>query len=727
MPGGWGSAKNKIRIGVFWDGIQYNSDKSQARITDPRIAIDRGVNIDDSSNSLSWSGGAVTDGSDSNINVDGSGEKRIKNVSGQWQTLSYTDTTTVSFSAEFAGVNYAGGTLYASKSVTFPKRAVSKPDAPSGLSMSGSESSRTFTWTITSTTAAPVVSTTVYRSINDEAFLNVATVNSPTTTITVTDLPVNSKIVYRFFTKNAAGESTGYVDSEAIYTTPTAPSNVSAVKLADGTIQVSYDDSSAYETGFKIQDSPDGSTWSDAVASTTDRPWIHTSPNTSVTHRYRVQAIAPGGLVSAWSNTSNVIQLLAKPNAPTNLGPTGARPPSEALTLSYTHNPTDSSPQTQRNIQYQFSSNGGASWSAWTDLVTSSTSSQTYTVAAGTFGVGLLKWRVRTKGLHVDWSDYSAESVVPLTTRPTTTILEPTSPFHSSRLVVELGYADSYSAQSSATVRVYNDDTNVLLFSRVESGPVLEFDFSGHPLPEGNYRIEASTTNGAGLSSEIVSEVVEVEYPPPATPDVFATAWDEVAGSLTISTSNAAGDGTTTVDTVSQTLYRVVDGVREPIATFDPDASFLDETPVTSGPSYVLVAWSAEGASAEYAFTVDPDPGVQRWVYLNKPSVRARFRAGIQRKRSASLAQSVSNYAGRAEAVSTYGEAVTEGSSFSMVLLLAEGTDWMQLRKVVLTPGDAIVRTPDGLRFWAAVPTTEATDSDLIYQQATLQLVHVGQ
>ena len=45
MAGGWGSAKNSIRIGVFWDGVEYNSDKSQARITDPRIAIDRGVNI----------------------------------------------------------------------------------------------------------------------------------------------------------------------------------------------------------------------------------------------------------------------------------------------------------------------------------------------------------------------------------------------------------------------------------------------------------------------------------------------------------------------------------------------------------------------------------------------------------------------------------------------------------------------------------------------------------
>ena len=64
MAGGWGSKKNGIRIGAFWDGIQISGDGSQARITDPRIAIDRDVNIVDSDNNLSWSGGAVTDGSD---------------------------------------------------------------------------------------------------------------------------------------------------------------------------------------------------------------------------------------------------------------------------------------------------------------------------------------------------------------------------------------------------------------------------------------------------------------------------------------------------------------------------------------------------------------------------------------------------------------------------------------------------------------------------------------
>lgn len=726
MPGGWGSSKNGVRIGVFWDGVEYNGDKSQARITDARITIDRNVNINDSANNLSWSGGAVTDGSDANINVDGSGEKRIKNVSAQWQDLSYTATTTAHFEASFSGVNYAGGTLTADKTVTFSKRPISIPAAPSALGVSGAGSSRTFNWTLTNTTAAPVATTELYRSLNDGAFLNVGSVAYPTASVTVSGLPDNSKIIYRFYTRNSAGQSTTYVQSAAIYTTPAAPSGLAAAKQGDGSIKVTGSDNSAHETGFQIQDSPDGATWADAVASTPSLPWVQVSPNTAVTHRYRARALGPEGLTSVWSNVSNIVQLLAAPNAPTNLGPTSAKPPTEEFTLSWSHNPVDSSPQTQRNVSYVFSTDGGATWSAAADLFSDGASVQSYAVAAGTFGPGLLKWKARTKGLHADWSPFSAESVVPLTPRPTTTILGPASPLNSSRLVVELGYADDYSAQSSATVRVYNDTTNALLLSRAESGARLEFDFSDTPLLEGTYRIEASTTNGAGLSSVVVTSTLVIEYLPPVAPEVFSTAWDEASGSLSLSTTNPPGDGVVTVDTVAQALYRVIDGVRELAATFDPDASYLDETPVTNGPEYVLVAWSADGATTELSFAVDPEPLVQRWVYLNKPSARARFRAGVQRKRSASLAQSVDNYAGRPEAVSTYGEAVREGSDFSMVLLLAEGTDWSQIRRVVLTPGDAVVRTPDGLRFYASIPSSDATDSDLVYQQASITVVHVG-
>ncbi len=121
MAGKWGSSKNGIAVGFFYDSIQLNAAGTQARIVGGRIRIRRGVNIVDSTNSLSWSGGAVNDGSSSNLNLNGSGDKTIKSVTGQWQTLSTTSPAVkASASVSLSGVNYAGGTLTVSVTVTYP-------------------------------------------------------------------------------------------------------------------------------------------------------------------------------------------------------------------------------------------------------------------------------------------------------------------------------------------------------------------------------------------------------------------------------------------------------------------------------------------------------------------------------------------------------------------------------------------------------------------------------
>ena len=120
MAGAWGGKKNGIRIGFFYDSIEMNTAGTAARIKGGRIRIDRDVNIYDSSNNLSWSGGAVPDGSSSNLNCNGSGAKTLKSVSGSWVTLSTTNKVKSSVNASLSGINYAGGTLGVSVTVTYP-------------------------------------------------------------------------------------------------------------------------------------------------------------------------------------------------------------------------------------------------------------------------------------------------------------------------------------------------------------------------------------------------------------------------------------------------------------------------------------------------------------------------------------------------------------------------------------------------------------------------------
>ena len=227
MAGGWGSKKNGIRIGAFWDGIQISGDGSQARITDPRVAIDRDVNIVDSSNNLSWSGGAVTDGSDSNLNLDGSGEKRIKNVSGQWQDLDYGSTKTVTFSASLSGVNYAGGTLTVSKSVTFPARAIDPPAAPTGLSATVNATTNTasISWTNNATTSAPYTSLKLERSSNGGVTWVDIPLSGTPTSFSDTGLVENSRYRYRISAVNSSGSSAYATMTTDVYTTPSAPSS----------------------------------------------------------------------------------------------------------------------------------------------------------------------------------------------------------------------------------------------------------------------------------------------------------------------------------------------------------------------------------------------------------------------------------------------------------------------------------------------------------------------
>lgn len=120
MAGDYGSRKNGVRVGFFYDSLEMNTAGTQARVKGGKIRIDRDVTISDSSNTLTWSGGAIVDGSDSGINVSGSGAKTIKSVTGSWVTLSTTTKVKATAAVTFTGINYAGGTLSVSVSVSYP-------------------------------------------------------------------------------------------------------------------------------------------------------------------------------------------------------------------------------------------------------------------------------------------------------------------------------------------------------------------------------------------------------------------------------------------------------------------------------------------------------------------------------------------------------------------------------------------------------------------------------
>lgn len=73
--GRYGPANNGIRVGVFWEGIEIKDDT--ARFINPRVVIDRDVNIQATVVEASVSGNAVLAAEVEGLNLSGVGEKKV--------------------------------------------------------------------------------------------------------------------------------------------------------------------------------------------------------------------------------------------------------------------------------------------------------------------------------------------------------------------------------------------------------------------------------------------------------------------------------------------------------------------------------------------------------------------------------------------------------------------------------------------------------------------------
>src|SRR5207244_7505685 len=104
--------------------------------------------------------------------------------------------------------------------------------------------------------------------------------------------------------------------------TPAAPSNLNATATSSSQINLAWSDNSNNETGFKIERSTDGSSFTQigtVGSNVTSYPDSGLSESTK--YYYRVRASSAGG-DSGYSNIANATTAL---NAPTNLSSTEER------------------------------------------------------------------------------------------------------------------------------------------------------------------------------------------------------------------------------------------------------------------------------------------------------------------------------------------------------------------------------------------------------------------
>lgn len=644
---------------------------------------------------------------------------------GGWQTL-YDSTVTaghaadgsgafpVQFSIGATGTSGVGGPTTMSVSMNLTTLTV-KPGTPTGVSaVRNSDTSVTVSWTRNYASHGVPTQTIVEQSVNGGSWSVAATLGNVASVAVAS--AANRKTIYRVRQSNSAGASTNSSSSSPVYTTPAAPTGAAAVRsgLNIALSWVNKAGYSEYQTQVWHGTVSGGVTTWDASPLTTVAAGVtsytHNSPNPAQVHVYRVRARTSSGtaLFSGYS-TSGSVQLLTAPNAPTlaNL-PTRLRTIDD-LTVSWTHNSVDTSPQ--KAYELQWSTNAGSTWFG-TGKVASASPSRV--VAAGTHPANAsVVFRVRTWGDATtggsDGTGASAWSATDTVTYQTQSVLSITDPvdgevLETSAVTVTLGFAQAEGGTFVSGVVTLIQGGEAVETVNTTS---LEVPLSSKLADGGNYTIEAVATDSWGLTSTTATIAIAVDYPEPATPTVTAGYIPE-SGMVAITIEDTMADPAP----VSAVITRTIAGVVETVGTiaFDGTAiTVMDTTPTIAGVNlYQVVSYTADGAASPAAVT-SVTTTEEQWAFLSGgPGFTDFVRFYSHLSESAEPGQDVTlvKPAGRSIPLALYGEGSTLAVTVSAMIRFNEGSTVFEIEQFLRTCKRVCYRSPSGRRVLGAVTGT---------------------
>lgn len=615
----------------------------------------------------------------------------------------------------YTGSSSGGGPTSVSEYMTLPTLKVVPGTPSSPAAVRNSDAQVTVSWAQTSASNGQPTSNTVRRKINDGAWADVVTI-SPATSAALA-AAANQKLVFGVKGTNVAGASAWSADTAPVYTTPAAPTGVTATKVGSD-IQVAWTPNVAFaehqhpiEHGVDVAGvvTWDGSPLSSGVAAGTST-YTHSSPNPAQRHVYRVWAknTDVAALASA-KVQSNVVQLLTAPAKPTVPAPPAFADKAATFRFAWVHNSIDSSAQTKRQVRYSL--DGGSTWT--TGSKTASTDAFLDFAGSTWTANQAVTFQVRTKGAYDSGSDgdasyspWSDSVTVTFKTKPVATITSPanSSTVTTAALNVVLGFSQAEAATFvSATIGLYQGAT--LLEERVST--TLAGTLFDTRLADGvSYSVKATVTDSNGLTSSQVTSSFSVDYTEPvaALAEVTYLADSGIAQlSLTIPAAGGGFVAATTVDVV-----REIDGVAELVVDHYPSASsltFLDTTPTIHGTNvYRITTRSVDGATS--VVVLELVTAEDEWAFMSKGAgyseiIRFQLAPGLQATPSVDAA--LVKAAGRRRPIGLYattGDLVVTGTGS-----LAEGygSTPAEIEAFLLVAGKGCYRDPTGRRVFGRI------------------------
>ena len=286
--------------------------------------------------------------------------------------------------------NSPGNSGYSNTASATTQSGGTVPTTPSNLTATAvSPSQINLTWQDNSTNETGFK---IERAASSSGpWTQIATVGTGVTSYSNTGLTTSTTYYYRVCAYNSAGNSgysnTASATTQSGVTVPTAPSNLTATAVSSSQINLTWQDNSNNETGFKVERAASSTgPWTQiATAGANVTSYSNTSLNPSTTYYYRVCAYNSGGN-SSYSNTASATTQSGAtvPTAPSNL--TATTVSSSQINLTWQDNSNNETGfeiwRCSLSVNWENIANVGTNVISFTDTGLSPSITYTYTICA---------------------------------------------------------------------------------------------------------------------------------------------------------------------------------------------------------------------------------------------------------------------------------------------------------------------------------------------------------